>query len=191
LRNSYIRYLLRFAGHSLLLQNLPHLHLGVHRTVFPTLNHIIMQRFAIALLGASVALAAPTASIKRATVSGSAEGFASGVTGGGDAAAVTPTSTDELVSYLGDSQPRVIILNQEFDFTDSEGTTTSAGCSPWGTGSQCQIAINQNDWCANYEPDAPTVSSITYNKAGVEGITVASDKTIVGEGSKGVIKGKG
>ncbi|KAK7182019.1 hypothetical protein DPSP01_006250 [Paraphaeosphaeria sporulosa] len=150
-----------------------------------------MQRFVIALLGASAALAAPTASIKRATVSGSAEGFAAGVTGGGDATAVTPTSTDELVSYLGDSEPRVIILNQEFDFTDSEGTTTSAGCSPWGTGSQCQIAINQNDWCTNYEPDAPTVSSITYNKAGVEGITVASDKTIIGEGSKGVIKGKG
>ncbi|KAF2438119.1 polysaccharide lyase family 1 protein [Karstenula rhodostoma CBS 690.94] len=150
-----------------------------------------MQRFVIALLGASAALAAPTASIKRATVSGAAEGFASGVTGGGAATAVTPTSTDELVSYLGDSEPRVIILNQEFDFTDSEGTTTAAGCSPWGTGSQCQTAINKDDWCTNYEPDAPKVSSITYNKAGVDGIVVASDKTIIGEGSKGVIKGKG
>lgn len=150
-----------------------------------------MQRFAIALLGASAALAAPTATVKRAAVSGSAEGFASGVTGGGDATAVTPTSLDELVSYLGDSEPRVIVLNQEFDFSDSEGTTTSSGCSPWGTASACQTAINQNDWCTNYQPDAPTVSSITYNAAGVEGITVASDKTIIGEGSKGVIKGKG
>ncbi|KAJ4298993.1 hypothetical protein N0V90_004237 [Kalmusia sp. IMI 367209] len=150
-----------------------------------------MQRFAIALLGASVALAAPTAPIKRATVSGSAEGFAAGVTGGGDATAVTPTTTDELISYLGDSEARVIVLNKEFDFTDAEGTTTSSGCSPWGTASACQIAINQNDWCTNYQPDAPTVSSITYSAAGVEGITVASDKTIIGEGSKGVIKGKG
>lgn len=30
------------------------------------------------------------------TVSGTPEGFAASVTGGGDAAAVTPTSTDEL-----------------------------------------------------------------------------------------------
>lgn len=150
-----------------------------------------MQRFAIALLGVGAALAAPTTHSKRAAVSGSAEGFAAGVTGGGSAAAVTPTTTDELVKYLGDSQPRVIVLNQEFDFTKTEGTKTSSGCSPWGTGSQCQIAINQNDWCTNYQSSAPAVSSITYNAAGVEGITVGSDKTIIGEGSKGVIKGKG
>ncbi|KAF1964757.1 pectin lyase-like protein [Bimuria novae-zelandiae CBS 107.79] len=150
-----------------------------------------MQRFVIALLGASAVFAAPTTPVKRATVSGSAEGFAAGVTGGGDAAAVTPATLDELVSYLGDKEPRVIVLNKEFDFTDSEGTTTGSGCSPWGTGSQCQIAINKDDWCTNYQPDAPTVSSISYSAAGVAGIPVASDKTIIGEGSKGVIKGKG
>lgn len=150
-----------------------------------------MKRFAIALLGAGAALAAPTTLAKRAVVSGSAEGFAAGVTGGGDVAAVTPTTTDELVKYLGDSEPRVIVLNKEFDFTGTEGTKTSAGCSPWGTASACQIAINQNDWCVNYQPNAPVVSSITYDAAGVEGIKVGSDKTIVGEGSKGVIKGKG
>ena len=47
-----------------------------------------------------------------------------------------------------------------FDFTDSEGTTTTTGCAPWGTASNCQLAINQDDWCTNYEPDAPT-SSVT------------------------------
>ena len=96
-----------------------------------------------------------------------------------------------MVTYLGDSEPRVIVLNKEFDFTDSEGSTTSSGCSPWGTGDQCQIAINKDDWCKNYQPDSPTVSSISYSAAGVSGIKVASDKTIIGEGSKGVIKGKG
>lgn len=32
---------------------------------------------------------------------------------------VTPTSNEELVSYLGDSSPRTILLTQEFDFTGS------------------------------------------------------------------------
>ncbi|THY50032.1 pecyin lyase 2 [Aureobasidium pullulans] len=118
-------------------------------------------------------------------------GFASGTTGGGDTAAVYPSTNDELVSYLGDSSPRVIVLTKTFDFTGTEGTTTSSGCSPWGTGAACQQAINKDDWCTNYQPDAPTVSSITYDAAGTLGITVASDKSIVGDGSKGVIKGKG
>ena len=46
------------------------------------------------------------------SVSGAAEGFAKGVTGGGSATAVYPTTTDELVSYLGDSSPRVIVLDR-------------------------------------------------------------------------------
>ncbi|KAI1496335.1 putative pectin lyase [Biscogniauxia marginata] len=124
-------------------------------------------------------------------VSGSAEGFASGVTGGGSATAVYPTSTSELVSYLGGDEARVIVLNQEFDFTNTEGTTTSSGCAPWGTASACQIAINKDDWCTNFQRDAPVVDSITYDSAGVLGITVGSNKTLIGEGTKGVIKGKG
>lgn len=124
-------------------------------------------------------------------VSGTPAGFASAVTGGGNASPVYPSSTAELTTYLGDSQARVIVLTQTFDYTDSEGTKTSSGCSPWGTAAGCQIAINANSWCQNYEPSAPTVSSITYNAAGVEGITVASDKTIIGKGTSGVIKGKG
>ena len=127
---------------------------------------------------------------KRAGVTGSAEGFAKGVTGGGSATPVYPTTTDELVSYLGDSSARVIIIDQTFDFTGTEGTTTSTGCAPWGTASGCQTAIDQNDWCENYAPDAPSVS-VTYDNAGVLGITVASDKSLVGVGSAGIIKGKG
>lgn len=124
-------------------------------------------------------------------VSGTPPGFASSVTGGGDAAAVTPTSIAELTSYLGDDEARVIVLTKTFDYTDSEGTETSSGCSPWGTAAGCQIAIDANEWCENYQADAPTVDSISYSAAGVEGITVASDKTIIGLGSAGVIKGKG
>jgi pectin lyase len=42
------------------------------------------------------------------SVSGTAEGFASSVTGGGDAEAVYPTSTDEL--YVFPSQPWSLAL---------------------------------------------------------------------------------
>ncbi|KAJ5599410.1 hypothetical protein N7450_000477 [Penicillium hetheringtonii] len=141
-----------------------------------------MQFFALV-----AAFAAHAAAV---SVSGAAEGFAKGVTGGGSASAVYPSTTDELVSYLGDSEARVIVLSKTFDFRNTEGTTTSTGCAPWGTASACQVAINKDDWCTNYQPDAPSVS-VSYDNAGSLGITVSSDKTLIGEGSAGVIKGKG
>ncbi|KAI1397723.1 pectate lyase a [Hypoxylon fuscum] len=125
-----------------------------------------------------------------AGVTGAAEGFAQGVTGGGSATPVYPSTNAELVSYLGDSSARVIILTKTFDFTSTEGTTTGTGCAPWGTASACQVAINKNSWCDNYEPDAPKVS-VSYDNAGSLGITVKSNKSLVGQGSAGVIKGKG
>ncbi|OJJ65088.1 hypothetical protein ASPSYDRAFT_39886 [Aspergillus sydowii CBS 593.65] len=140
-------------------------------------------------LNAFVLLAAATCT-SAAGVTGAAEGFAKGVTGGGSATPVYPETTAELVSYLGDSSARVIILTKTFDFTGTEGTTTESGCAPWGTGSACQLAINKNDWCTNYQPDAPS-ASVTYDNAGVLGITVKSNKSLVGQGSSGVIKGKG
>ncbi|KAH0347032.1 polysaccharide lyase family 1 protein, partial [Aureobasidium melanogenum] len=137
------------------------------------------------------AIVAFASTVSAAGVTGAAEGFAKGVTGGGSAAAVYPSTTAELVSYLGDSQPRVIILTKTFDFRGTEGTTSAKGCSPWGTGSLCQQAIDKDGWCENYESSAPKVSSITYDKAGMIGITVNSNKSLVGQGNKGIIKGKG
>lgn len=93
------------------------------------------------------------------------------------------------MSYLGDSTARVIIIEGTYDFTGTEGTTTSTGCAPWGTASACQVAINQNDWCTNYEPDAPSVA-VSYDNAGVLGITVGSNKSLIGK-SGATIKGKG
>ncbi|KAI1420522.1 pectin lyase fold/virulence factor [Xylaria sp. FL1777] len=125
-----------------------------------------------------------------AGVTGAAEGFAKGVTGGGSATPVYPTTNDELVSYLGDSSARVIILTKTFDFRGTEGTVSATGCAPYGTASGCQTAINQNDWCTNYQPNAPKVS-VSYDQAAVLGITVKSNKSLVGQGSSGVIIGKG
>jgi pectin lyase len=135
----------------------------------------------------SLVLAAFARQVSAVGVTGAAEGFAKGVTGGGSATAVYPTTTAELVSYLGDSSARVIILDRTFDFTGTEGSVTATGCAPWGTGSSCQTAINQNSWCDNYEASAPDVS-VTYDVAGILGITVKSNKSIIGSGTAGVIK---
>jgi pectate lyase len=75
-------------------------------------------------------LMAGVASAAVTGVTGKPEGFASSTTGGGDATAVYPSTTDELVSYLGDNSARVIVLTKTFDFTGTEGTTTSSGCAP-------------------------------------------------------------
>ncbi|KAE8154475.1 pectin lyase 1 [Aspergillus avenaceus] len=138
----------------------------------------------------AAAAAALVSTVSAAGVSGAAEGFAQGVTGGGSATPVYPTTNDELVSYLGDSSPRVIILTKTFDFTNSEGTTSGTGCAPWGTASNCQLAINQNGWCDNYQASAPKVG-VSYSTAGTLGILINSNKSLVGQGSAGAIKGKG
>lgn len=91
------------------------------------------------------ALAAFANTVAAAGVTGAAEGFAKGVTGGGSAAPVYPTTNAELVSYLTDSSARTIILTKTFDFTGTEGTQTTSGCAPYGTASACQLAINKDD----------------------------------------------
>ncbi|KAL1311861.1 hypothetical protein AAFC00_001934 [Neodothiora populina] len=139
---------------------------------------------------ATATLAAMANTVAAIGVVGKPEGFAAGTTGGGSASPVYPTTNDELVSYLGDSSARVIVLTKTFDFTSSEGTKSGSGCLPWGTGSGCQVAIDQDSWCENYEPSAPKTSA-SYYQAGVLGITIKSNKSLIGQGSKGVIKGKG
>lgn len=82
------------------------------------------------IAASATALMAGVASAAVTGVTGKPEGFASSTTGGGDATAVYPSTTDELVSYLGDDSARVIVLTKTFDFTGTEGTTTSSGCAP-------------------------------------------------------------
>ncbi|EEY65460.1 polysaccharide lyase, putative [Phytophthora infestans T30-4] len=61
--------------------------------------------------------------IQASSVTGTPPGFAIGTTGGGNATAVYPTTASELASYLGDNEPRVVVLSHEFDFTNTEGST--------------------------------------------------------------------
>ncbi|KAF6818834.1 pectin lyase [Colletotrichum musicola] len=141
------------------------------------------------ILTAALAALLPLASAADA-VKGAAEGFAKGVTGGGSAAPVYPSTTAELTSYLKDSSARVIVLTKTFDFTGTEGTASEQGCAPYGTGSKCQVAINKDNWCGNYQPNAPKVN-VKYDKAAFNPLIVGSNKSLIGQGSKGVIKGKG
>ncbi|KAF7864378.1 hypothetical protein EAF04_006512 [Stromatinia cepivora] len=137
------------------------------------------------LFSAVLAACAQTVSAA-AAVHGAAEGFAKGVTGGGSATPVYPNTRAELVSYLGDSSPRVIVLNKTFNFRGTGGTTKATGCAPWGTAANCQLAINANGWCGKNPP-----ATVNYDNAGILGITVTSHKTLIGEGSAGIIQGKG
>ncbi|GKT51491.1 putative pectin lyase F-1 [Colletotrichum spaethianum] len=139
------------------------------------------MKSASAILAVLAAVANLTAA---QTVSGKAEGFAAGVTGGGSATAVTPKDIDELKTYLTDDEPRVILLSQEYDFTDSEGTESGTACANWGTGDACQRIIL--DDCGSNPKETGT-----WYKAARTPIDVGSNKTILGVGSKGVIKGKG
>ncbi|KAJ8523837.1 hypothetical protein ON010_g17281 [Phytophthora cinnamomi] len=134
---------------------------------------------------------------------GTAPGFAVGTTGGGNAKPVYPTSIKELTTYLSDAEPRVIVLDQEFKFVNTEGSTTEGGCRP--TNNQQCLAKNNGfkgqdailmDGDTNMKQtggcDSGGISvDVTYDNAAKEPLTVASDKTLVGEGTKGVLNGKG
>ncbi|KAF2713008.1 polysaccharide lyase family 1 protein [Pleomassaria siparia CBS 279.74] len=134
---------------------------------------------------------------ERATygVVGKPEGFAAGATGGGSAACAVPADVAQLKSWLMDSTARCIVLDKEYNFKGTEGTTTEAGCRPASNkcpGNGGQDAINKASWCTNGNAGAGVKTmTVTYDTAAVAGINVGSNKSIIGVGSKGVIRGKG
>ncbi|RLN65183.1 hypothetical protein BBP00_00003010 [Phytophthora kernoviae] len=151
-----------------------------------------------------VAIAITAVTIDAATVNtGSAPGFAAGTIGGGDVDPVYPTSIDELSTYLSDDEARVIVLQQTFNFTGTEGSTTESGCRPTfnqeciaknnGYKSQDVIlmdgdtAMSQTGGC---DSDGISVE-VTYDNAAKTPLVVANNKTLVGEGLNGVLYGKG
>ena len=69
-------------------------------------------------------------------------GMGSATTGGGSATAQTPTNKDDLVEWLQDSTPRVIVLDRMWDFSSDDGTETSTGCAPWDCTPNPQQALN-------------------------------------------------
>ncbi|KAG1693285.1 hypothetical protein DVH05_023749 [Phytophthora capsici] len=155
-----------------------------------------MVRFHFAL-AATLALAAQSTS---AFTIGSPSGLAAGTTGGEGGETVYPTTPAELISYLNQTEPLVIVLNQTIDFRGTEGTTTEAGCRPQNnrkclasnTGFKGQDVIlqsggmNNTGGCTN-----GTETTVTYDNAAIKRMNVKANKTLRGIGKNGVIKGKG
>ena len=103
-----------------------------------------MQQFTT--LAVALAAIGNAASASAASVSESPEGYGASATGGAAGSTVTPTSIDELTSYLTSDEALTVVLTQTFDFRGSEGTASETGCAPWGTGSSCQVAINKGQY---------------------------------------------
>ena len=93
----------------------------------------------------------------RAAAIGTPFGMGSATTGGGSATAQTPTTKDDLVEWLQDDTPRVIVLDRMWDFSSDEGTETSEGCAPWDCTPNPQQALNVINWCSS---SYPTVSGM-------------------------------
>ncbi|TGO21996.1 hypothetical protein BPAE_0188g00030 [Botrytis paeoniae] len=136
--------------------------------------------------------------VDAAGVIGKAEGFAAAATGGGSAPAASPKDINELVTWLSDNVARTIVLDKTWDFTNTMGTRTEKGCTPLSntcSNGAGQDSININGWCeqsanANQALAKPTV---TYNVASIppNAIKIGSNKSIVGVGALGKIKGRG
>ncbi|CAA9958624.1 hypothetical protein CFE70_002144 [Pyrenophora teres f. teres 0-1] len=148
-----------------------------------------------ALASAYTASAAVVGERATFAVKGTPEGFGKGTTGGGNAACAIPASVAQLKTWLSDSVARCIVLDREFNFKGTEGVTTAAGCRPASNkcpGNGGQDAINNANWCTNGNAGAGSKTiTVTYDTAGTSGINLGSNKSIIGVGNKGVIRGKG
>lgn len=136
----------------------------------------------------AAALLAVTSTTSAQGIKGTAYGFASGVTGGGSAQAATPSSADELATWLSDDTARVILIDQEYDFTGTTGTGPGCDKSSCSANSGGQLYLGDLS-CGN--SDMVAVNSITYDLAGTAPLAVGSNKSILSSNGKGVLKGKG
>ncbi|KAB8075475.1 pectin lyase fold/virulence factor [Aspergillus leporis] len=128
--------------------------------------------------------------VNAAGVTGSAFGFAQGTTGGGSAKPATPSSLDELKKWITDDVARVILIDREWDFTSTEGTTSGKCCSKTTT-TKCPGGTSAGQaWIQDNCDDGAWIAC-TYNNAAKTPLDVGSNKSIVGVGNKGVLKGKG
>ncbi|KAE9261913.1 hypothetical protein PF001_g32237, partial [Phytophthora fragariae] len=127
-------------------------------------------------------------------VNGTPPGFAVGTTGGGNTKPVYPTTIKELAAALSGNEPSVIVLKQEFRFVNTEGSKTEKGCRPKNN-IDC---IAKKNGVMGQDAIQPSFSqcdgswvNVTYDMAVITPLTVGSHKTLVGEGTKGVLNGKG
>lgn len=120
-------------------------------------------------------------------VSGSAPGFATGVTGGGNAEPVYPDTIEDLKSYLTSSEPQNIVISGTFDFGGSEGTQTHTACNTYDCTPENggQAILNTLGACSGVSSYEVEIDTAAYT-----GIEVKSDKTLVGDGTGAILNGK-
>jgi pectate lyase len=142
----------------------------------------------MAIIRSLVAATALLGAAARAQVVGTPFGFGAGTTGGGDATPAAPADVTELTKWLADDEPRVILIDKEFNFLGDECVDCEC-CIPdsnsCGDAGQNAIEVGIG-WCGDY----PT-TTCTYDNAGLDGLDVGPNKSIVGVGDAGVIRGKG
>jgi len=128
-------------------------------------------------------------------------GFGHSVTGGAGGTTVRVTTPDQLRQalcgntsggYCSDNTPRIIEVASTIDLTDTEGSAQGQGCYA----TQICSAPAKTEATLKYSAsdthcDGKTMINITYKKAATRGLLVGSNKTLVGVGRSGVIKGKG
>ncbi|KAK2017346.1 pectin lyase-like protein [Colletotrichum eremochloae] len=132
-------------------------------------------------------MAAAVTTTSAQTVIGKAYGFATGVTGGGNAAAAAPSSAQELAQWLSDDIPRTIIINKKYDFTGE--SATGNGCDRKSCSATNGGQLYLGDLSCGGSDN--TVATVTYDVAGTKPLIVGSNKSILGVGGKGVLNGKG
>ncbi|KAG6580098.1 Pectate lyase [Phytophthora cinnamomi] len=127
-------------------------------------------------------------------VKGTAPGFAVGTSGGGNANPIVPNTISELVSALSGNEPRVIVLKKGFNFVNTEGSKKEKGCRRQNN-IDCLAKKNgflgQDSIQPSFTSCDGTVINVAYDNAALTPLTVGSNKTLVGEGTKGVLNGKG
>ncbi|KAM5349571.1 hypothetical protein ACJ41O_006076 [Fusarium nematophilum] len=136
----------------------------------------------------SAILLAAASAVSAQSVVGTPYGFATGVTGGGDATAAAPSSVEELAEWLSDDTPRVILIDEEYDFTGT--TATDSGCDRIS----CSVPNGGQYYLGDLScggEDNTAVASITYDTAGTSPLPVSSNKSIISSNGKGALKGKG
>lgn len=79
------------------------------------------------------------------------------------------------------------MIDKEYNFLAAEGKTTGPGCIPTSNtcGAKGQDALNGPNWCN------PADKTFTYFVSPGKPIDIKSNKSLVGVGNKGVIRGKG
>jgi len=124
-------------------------------------------------------------------------GFGRGTTGGAGGEIVHVSTPDQLrhelcrsldaTGHCSDSTPRVVVVDTTIDFRGLEGPTSGLGCYPYKNKSESLVLLNNKDTHCDGFP----TSQISYDKVGEDPVMVGSNKSVVGAGSKGWIKGTG